>query len=392
MDIIVNINSLNQPITGIGRSTVELLKVLITENNIQGFDLINHYTHQQLVEKLYHLDDVVQGGKSLTREASLLRQVLRKSRHVHTLKQLIQSYRISKKLQQCNDFIYWEPNYILQPFDGLSVATIHDLSHIKYPEYQTIATRSWLDDNLEETITRADLLIAVSEFTKQEIIQHFSVPEHKVQVVTHAVSEQFKIEISDQHLVKIKNKYGLPKKYILSVGTLEPRKNLQRLIKAYQQLPKKIKQEYPLVLVGAKGWGHMESLIQTMITKHEIIKLGYVAQQDISAIYRGASLFTYLSLYEGYGMPVAEAMASGVAVITSENSAMSEISGDAAKLVNPLDEQAITEAIQYYLENEQARQKLADKGKLKMQYNTWQNSANTLQKTFNQLKNNDSNV
>ena len=378
MSLIININSLHQPpITGIGRYTAEILKCLLKDNDIQAFDHLKIYTPQQLEEKLRHLDDLSEARLKAEEVGSWLRSTLKKVPYARKLNRYRQQRNLSSILQKYEDSIYWEPNYILQPFDGQSVASVHDLSYIKYPQFHTTKTRRWLEDNLEKTICKADALLTLSEFSKQEIIQQFSVVENKIKIVAPAVAEEFKTTISTETAKKLKQKYQLPEKYILSVCTLEPRKNLKTLIRAYSQLPKKLKHNYPLVLVGSKGWGDTESIIQQMVKSNEIILLGYIAQQDIPNIYKASTLFIYISLYEGYGMPVAEAMASGTAVITSKESAMSEIS-TAAKQVNPLDEQEVTEAMQEYLEDEHVRKQAADKGRLKMQASSWQNSANTL--------------
>jgi len=378
MNVIVNIKSLTPPVTGIGRYTAEILKYLSLWNDVEAFDLLKTYSHQELQEKIKHLDDVIKKKTSVSIHTDI-KQYIKKIPYSYALRQKIQQQLTRKLFKADSNSIYWEPNFILQPFDGASIASIHDLSHIKHPNYHTQASRQWLDDNLENTIKRADAIVTLSEFSKQEILNYFSVPAEKVKIVSPAVSEAFKVSIEPEEIQKIKKKYHLPENYVLSVGTMEPRKNLKKLLHAYNQLPKQLKLAYPLVLVGAKGWDNLSDIIQPMVDKKELILLGYIAQQDIPSIYKSASLFIYISLYEGYGMPVSEAMASGVAVITSENSAMSEVAGNAAELVNPENEQAITSSIQYYLENETARQELADKGKKQIQNSSWQYSANQLQ-------------
>lgn len=385
MDLLININSLHRPITGIGRYTAEILRCLLKNNDIQAFDTLDIYTSQQLEEKLRHLDDLSETRLRTEETSSWPRTILKKSLYARQLKQYIQQRLLRRSLQQYKNSIYWESNYILQPFDGQSVASIHDLSYIKYPQYHSIETRRWLDENLENTIFKADALLTLSEFSKQEIMQQFSVPENKIKIVAPAVAEEYKTTISAGAAKKLRHKYQLPEKYILSVCTLEPRKNLKTLIQAYSQLPKKLKQNYPLVLVGSKGWGNTESTIQRMVESNEIILLGYIAQQDIPDIYKAATLFVYISLYEGYGMPVAEALASGTAVITSKKSAMSEIS-TAAKLVNPLDEQEVIAAMQEYLEDGLVRKQAADKGRLQMKESKWQHSADILTQVLTDIE------
>lgn len=386
MDILVNISSFQPPITGIGRYTARLLNYLSVENNVQAFDPLKSYTDIQLKEKLKFLDKVSESRQKKDGISYQLRKMLRNIPCSYQLRQFVQQQISQQQFKRCEGYIYWEPNYILQPFNGLSVATIHDLSFIKYPQYHSSAMLAWLDKNLESSINRADALVTVSEFSKKELLKQFSIPESKITIVSPSVANEFKTSASKESVEKIKQKYGLPKHYILSVGTLEPRKNLTTLLNAYARLPKRLKQSYPLVLVGAKGWGNIQNIIQPMVNSGDVIMLGYIKQQDIPIIYKGSSLFICLSLYEGYGMPVAEAMASGVAVLTSENSAMSEVSGKAAKLVNPLDVEQITDSMQYYLQEEEARKQLAEKGRIQMQDRNWKNSADKLIKLFQEIK------
>jgi len=384
MKLLININSLNPPITGIGRYTTEILKYLIEECEITGFDPLKKYNHQQIQEKLRLLDEPNQDNVFFGKGAQL-KKIIKNIPYAYKLRQIVQQKTLKTVLKQSDDVIYWEPNFILQPFKGKTVASIHDLSHLKYPQYHSKTSREWLERNLEETLNRADIIVTLSDFSKKEILQNFSIKEEKIRIVSPAVGNEFRVKWDAERIINIQQKYQLPPNYLLSVGTEEPRKNLKSLLKAYSQLPKQIKKDYPLVLVGAKGWGDLDCMIQPMQLKKEIILLGYIAQKDLPALYQAATLFLYLSLYEGYGMPVAEAMASGIAVITSEKSAMSEISGQAAKQLNPLDEQEITKTIKYYLENPKERQLLAEKGAVHMQGNTWKNSTSALQKIFNEL-------
>ncbi len=386
MNLLVNLNSLQAPVTGIGRYTAEILKCLIDHHHIRGFAPLSNFSHQQVEEKLRHLDDVSESNVSIAKVTPLLRKAIGLLPYSHQLRHQVQQRIIRKSFEECKDYIYWEPNYILEPFEGLSVASVHDLSHIEYPQYHSASVRNWLNNNLENTLNRADVLLTVSEFSKKEIIDKFSIAEEKIKIISPAVADEFKTTISTDKAVQIRQKYQLPENYILSVGTREPRKNLKTLLQAYRQLPKAMRVKYPLVIVGAKGWGEVNKTIQPMVKSKELIVLGYIAQQDIPAIYKASTLFIYISLYEGYGMPVAEAMATATAVITSKNSAMSEIAGDAAKRVNPLDELEIANVIQECLEDKSARQQLAEKGQRIMQQSSWQNSAETLLHVFEEIK------
>lgn len=386
MDILVNIQSLQPPITGIGRYTTELLNCLTDNHNIQAFDVTNNYSQNQLREKLGHVNEFTGADSSPNRLLSSLKRTVGRLPYSYQARQLIRQKINQKKFRQCKDYIYWEPNYILQPFDGASVATIHDLSYIRYPQHHTSASLRWLGNNIEASIEQASAILTLSEFSKNELIHYFSIPESNISIVPPAVVTDFKKNVTTENVDEVRRKYNLPPHYILSLGTLEPRKNIKSLLKAHALLPKEMKQKYPLVLVGAKGWGEVENDIQKMVDRNEIIVLGYILQDDIPLIYRAADLFVYVSLYEGYGMPVAEAMASGVAVITSQESAMSEVAQGGAALVDPLDIEQISTTMLYYLQDEVARNQLIDKSTVIAENWSWQASADKLSALFQRIK------
>lgn len=378
MDVLVNIQSLQPPITGIGRYTSELLNHLILEHNIQAFDATKNYTKAQLTQKLNTLNNAIETTSTQNKIRASIKEIARGMPYSYQIRQAIQQKINQSQLEKCSDYIYWDPNYILQPFDGKSIATIHDLSYIQHPQHHAPSSIKWLENNIEASIQQANAIITLSEFSKKEILKYFSIAESKISIIPPSVSDEFKKAATTEELENIRVKHQLPERYILSVGTLEPRKNIKSLLKAYALLPKKLRRAYPLVLVGAKGWGDVAADIQIMVDKKEILVLGYIAQEDIPILYKAADLFVYISLYEGYGMPVAEAMASGVAVITSENSAMSEITCGAVELVNPLDIEQISRTIGRYLQNADVRKNLIEKSTLITQGWSWKNSANKL--------------
>jgi alpha-1,3-rhamnosyl/mannosyltransferase len=170
---------------------------------------------------------------------------------------------------------------------------------------------------------------------------------------------------------------GLPDQYILFLGNLEPRKNLPRLMAAYQSLPQPIRRRYPLVIAGAKGWG-TEEVKETLLSfrrDEKPIFTGYIPQTALPILYRGASLFVYPSLYEGFGLPVIEAMASGVPVITSGSTSLPEVVGDAGMLVNPYDVDRLKGAMMELLEDERKRKEMIEKGIVRARLFSWEKCA-----------------
>ena len=224
------------------------------------------------------------------------------------------------------------------------------------------------------SIYETDHIITVSEFIRNEIIDLFKLSPIKVTCVYHGVSKLFKVRpfIDVKSVLAI---YDLHEKsYLLSVGTLEPRKNLERLIQAFNKLPEQLRKKYPLVLIGVKGWRthRLEKMIQPLIKKEQLYCLGYVPEADLPYLYSGAYAFIYISIYEGFGLPLLEAMASGIPTLASSESAMPEVVGDAAMLVNPFDIDRITEKLNQLINDLALRDKLKQLGPLQAAKFSWE--------------------
>lgn len=219
----------------------------------------------------------------------------------------------------------------------IKLTTIHDLLIYlfasSFPK-KIIATQK---RKLSLVKNEVDLIIADSNSTKEDAVKFLEIPEEKIRVVYLGVSDEFR-PADDERINTVLQKYKIKKPYILSVGTQEPRKNIQKLIDVYE----KIKEQYPdfsLVLVGKQGWG------EGFRSTEGVIWTGYIPNEDLVAVYSGSRVFVYPSLYEGFGLPILEAMACGVPVVTSNNSSMAEIAKDVAILVDPRSETQLEKAI-----------------------------------------------
>ena len=261
-------------------------------------------------------------------------------------------------------FVYHEPCYVLKPYLGPKICTIHDLSHIHYPESHPKERVKFLLRYLPTTINTADHIITGSEFIRQELINLCNVSSDKVTTIHHGISKVFKVRSVNQFNFVL-SRYGLNgKTYLLSVGTLEPRKNLERLIYAFKKLPEHQRVKFPLVIVGVQGWKtcHLKKLVQSLIIKGQIYILGYVIEYDLPYLYSGAYGFIYLSIYEGFGFPILEALASGIPTLASNISSIPEIVDNSAILCNPFNVDEITIKIKYLLDDINWREKLKISG------------------------------
>ena len=212
------------------------------------------------------------------------------------------------------------------------IISIHDLSSLLFPTYNLGGSISWRIFG-KKTIDNVDKIISVSESTKRDIIHFFGCPEEKIQTIYHGKDEIF-FPISDMKKRQFKLHYNLNFPYILSVGVLQPRKNIPNLIKAFYKF-KKMGMAHKLVIAGGKGWQFKDifKTVQELHMQNEVIFTGFVPYEELPALYNAAELFVFPSIYEGFGIPVLEAMACGVPVITSNSSSLPEIVGDKGIMV-----------------------------------------------------------
>jgi len=270
-------------------------------------------------------------------------------------------------------------NFYLPPMKkGVNgIITIYDMSFFDCPEFHTKATQRFRSKVLKSHYI-ASKIVTISDFSKSEILKYINIPEEKIEVIYPGVSlpTEVKLKRNEDDILK---KYSLSKKYILYVGTIEPRKNLEGLIKAYKLLlsDDKYKNKYDLVIVGKLGWKY-ETFFKTLENldlQDKVKRLGYIPDEELPAIYKHTSLFVYPSIYEGFGLPVLEAMAYGVPVITSNISSLPEVAGDAALLINPYNYKEIRDGIADILSTEQLKSQLIARGKDRVKKFPWRKTA-----------------
>ena len=224
------------------------------------------------------------------------------------------------------------------------VVTIHDLIGVLFPQHLSLPSRFYWSKWLPFVNRHADLIIADSECTKDDIIRYMKVNPQKIRVVPLAVDERFGLKKNEQEIKSVCLKYSARRPFIFFLGNVEPRKNLPRLIRAFKQLKQEQKIEHQLIIAGSRSWFYPE--LSEFCKESEDIKfINYVDEDDVSALYQASDLFVFPSLYEGFGLPILEAMASGVPVVTSNLSSMPEVGGDAVYYVNPYSEEEIAKAI-----------------------------------------------
>ena len=252
------------------------------------------------------------------------------------------------------------------PRRPLLTATLHDLTTWTMPELHLAANRR-ADNQLADNLRRAHGIITVSEATRQDAIRLLHLPPEKMVTIHSGVAGAF-FDVPAVSVVEVRARYRLERPFILFVGTIEPRKNVSGLVNAYRALPASLKEEFELVVAGPMGW--VDAATAELV--RSVRYVGYVPERDIAALTAAAAVFAYPSLYEGFGFPVAQAMAAGVPVITSNISALPEIAGGAAELVDPRSQTELREALQRLLLDAGLRAAMSRRGRVRAEDFRWE--------------------
>ncbi|RRR75083.1 MAG: glycosyltransferase family 1 protein [Candidatus Viridilinea halotolerans] len=269
------------------------------------------------------------------------------------------------------------PAHVVPLWHPPSVVTIHDLGYLAFPEAHTAQRRRELDLTTRWSLRAARQVIAISQATKDDLVRHYAVAPERIRVVYHGVDQALRPPHDPQCLAELRRRYALDAPYLLYVGTIQPRKNLERLIEAFACALPHLEQPPLLVLAGRAGW--LSSAIfqraQALgISKH-VRFLGYVPDDDLPALLGGALAFVFPSLYEGFGMPVLEAMACGTPVLTANGSALREVADTAALLVDPTNTDALAAGMLRLTSDANLRSALRERGLARATMFTWERCA-----------------
>lgn len=281
--------------------------------------------------------------------------------------------------------VFHVTNQVHAGLPGMALtATVHDMTCWLTPEFHTPANIKADQRFAERILTRADGLIAVSENTRQDAIRLLNIKPEKIVTIHSGVPSSF-FDVTAADAERVRARLNLNKPFILHVGTVEPRKNLDALLDAYLLLPESVRSDVELVFAGPMGWAASTTSKRILSGLPGVRYLGYVPERDLPGLTKAATVFAYPSLYEGFGFPVAQAMAAGVPLLTSNNSCLPEISGESGVHVDPRSPAAIRDGLDKLLTSESLRAEKSASGIAKAQEYRWDRCAETSWRFFEQF-------
>ena len=322
MKVILSVEPIKYPLTGIGRYTYELAKAIEKLNIIEQ---LLYFDGKKIVQNIPDENSTMTVSHSI-------KNILKDSSAAIKVYQTFAPMLKKRTLSRYSNYIYHGPNFFLPEHKGKKVSTFHDLSPFKYPDFFEPKRCKYTQQEILKGLKRSDFIITVSDYIKSELSEHFDYPSDKIRTTHLAASENF-YPRNELQTLSILKKYNLKYQgYSLFIGTIEPRKNIISLIEAYESMPASLRLSYPLVISGFKGWKNEKILLRIEKAQREgwLIYLGYIPNPDIPLLYSAAKVFCFPSNYEGFGLPVLEALQSGVPVVCSNNSSLPEVAGKAS--------------------------------------------------------------
>jgi glycosyltransferase involved in cell wall biosynthesis len=382
MRVIIGGESLLGPLTGIGQYTYQLAQHLQSADEIEDISFLAHGRMLDYSTVMRSVEDSQAGDKTGTSSTPSLFNRVRTVAAQSTA--LVKAYQAALPLLErwatrnytAQDLLH-SPNYLLPPFKGRRVVSILDLSTVRFPEFHPPARVAMVNHAIEQAVSKADHIITISDFIRQDLISRYRLCEHKVTTTYLAADEAFAPIDSATFCNNLAgSSLDLEfKGYFFFISTIEPRKNLERILDAHEAYSREAGEEaLPLVIAGLPGWksGDIHQRLQVLASTGKVRYLGFVQQRLVPTLMAGARGLVYPSIYEGLGLPVLEAMQSCTAVITSRDSAMSEIAGDAAMTVNPASVEEIADAMAEIARDDEKVTTLTERGLCKSQAFSWQ--------------------
>lgn len=363
--------------TGVGQYSLALLDALRHLGPEEGVEAIGVFDGSQVV----HADDFFRSApaSAAPRKRLLIRLIRKLVPSARILRERWKRYRLSSEISRAGWQLYHETNYVPPDLKMPLVTTIHDMGYLRYPQFFPRDRLEWLRVGLQKAMQSVNAIIVDSEFTRQEMLELCpQTPPEKIHTTLLGVDyDRFANPANKAGAEDLRKRHDLPEKFALYLGTLEPRKNLQGLIEAYNLLPSNLQKEFPLVLAGMAGWQqhYFRPQLDALRRRGVLFEIGYVPQSDVPTLLAASSVFCFPSLYEGFGLPPLEAAAAGVPVLSSNAASLPEVMGDAAVYVDPHNLESIVHGLKTIFEDEPLRKRLSVEGQKRAQTFTWKRCA-----------------
>ncbi|AMO25459.1 hypothetical protein UC35_14350 [Ramlibacter tataouinensis] len=341
--------ALTVPLTGVGQYSFQLASRLARD---PALDMLFFYGRE------FGREVRAGGSPRVLRSRRWVRDIVP---NVYTMQRWLRQRRFDAGMRAGQFDLYHEPNFLPLRFDGPIVLTVHDLSWVRYPQTHPAERVRDMDRYFEPGLRRATLVLTVSEFVRRELIEVFGLAPQRVLAIPNGLDPVFR-PMPAPATRDVLAAHGLSHgAYFLSLGTLEPRKNIETTLRAYARLPQELRQRLPLVLAGMKGWrtSAIDSVMAPLLASGQVRLLGFVEREALAAVTAGALALVYPSLYEGFGLPPLEAMGCGVPAIVSNVSSLPEVVGDAGIQVAPMDDAQLADAMRGLAEDAGLRARLS---------------------------------
>jgi len=389
MKLLINTQSIRYPMTGIGNYTANLLAEYSKDplfESIQCYDgncWVN-VSDQILLESKSH--KAYFNDKPLADAGQKVRSLIRSIPGAYPIKSWINNHRFRNV--NTKGAVYHEPNIILKPLSVPSVVTIHDLSFFKYPGFHPKERIRWMMGNIHKTLHQADQVIVDSDVVRQDLLEFCPIDEGKLKTIHLGVDSQLFRHVEQPRLVQDLARYRLSnQKYVLFVGTIEPRKGLSLLLDAWISMSAQDKGDYIVVVAGSQGWHNADIMqkIQLLSSQNSLKYLSYVPAKDLASLYSGAVCFVYPSFYEGFGLPVLEAMSCGSPVLVAKGTAMEEFIGEAGLVFDNGSHESLGYQLTHLLTNSMLRHKMSLSGMRLARNLSWKRCADITASTYKKV-------
>lgn len=390
MNLLFNAESLRPPVTGVGYYSLHLLEQFLQNGEVDSVHCFTGTHWQSGAEQFAATSGQLSESVSGTASGGFInavRQAIGAIPGTKALYDKMMDERFRRYANAVTDAIYHETNYLLKPYDGPCVTTVHDLSHMRFPQFHPEHVVQRLNRHLPQTLARADHVITVSNVVRDELLQTFSLAPERVTTIYEGVDPRYTPRAATE-VAPVLSRFELQyQRYVLLVATLEPRKGIDVLLAAWEMLPLDLRLQYPLVLTGSSGWRNAALLarIEALKAEGSVRHLGYVPAAILPALFSGAAVFSYPSVYEGFGLPVLDAMRSGVPVICREGTSMAEFSEGACLLCESGEAEELAAKIRYLLEDKAARVEWGRRGLQRSGAFSWERCASETAAVYRKL-------